>query len=1161
MGSFMNHRNLPAFAAMLALGLTFFASSAWAACPIQPTGLIFQRWDLTGAQDGPMGCPASAVQNAPGGNGQLMNFKGGQIVTSPNLGPNFAVAAYQQGPDLVVDWGDTFPTIYAKFVVQWTVNGRASQRDVPNGFGTRGVWFLPLPQAGTYSITLGGCSSSGGACPAQLTNPVALTFVPVASMSATPCPNQSTLITGPIGDRWLALGGPDGPLGCPIAAALPIAGTTATAQNFQNGQMVFSPDQGPDMVVSLYQSGNQMFIDWATTIPFLYDRFIVRWTNGFQFDDNGDLLHTGNFPIDPFSPAPPVPVGTTVGIMVEGCNLIFGKANCDQKFTTPVFFTFRDSGPSPAALNGILDLSPPAFTPVSSADHVDDEFSQRGRAAAEYWACNKTLGSATGDEQNFMTGALGKLDMLSRGVRLCQSIDYRQEVNDALRRQTVGSNVGTTSTAPICSRTGEYDVALTGYVRIVEQYSSFLDSDVRGHIIFDLLNQQGPVDPAQFNPQTGFGSPCPTTPETENHLNMIESARYLTNQILYADSGDPTFDNEANGMNQFWLRRLQGFMKNDFWEFNSKVYQAYTDNAIQNLFDFSKDRRVKMGARLVLDYVSAKFAASQNFLRRFPPYRRHVSDLSFDLLTHIDQQTARFTTLSGNFEVFADPGFQHPFQPPAIAFADRMLMADVSTYRVPNAMLDLIVNQQHPAFYQRFSHYGLETYSSRPDYLISAGGFWTPSQGTLTLPGFGCVAGCDDEGPPVPITLMPSDEFMSVGDMIRFEPAGARTDAQTCVAPDFACGVNLRIPNLYVDANKRNQCWQSVAANGGTWTFINFSDAGCNPHNPGGQAPFGFLAAAWQGPGSGPPPQGQGNIDNFGVLEVHPRDPSLTFGQFASGVLQRNQATFTLSGTNAYRMTSGTTLRFTVPYTAPPPPNPAGPFAPFAWPFVTLGDPNLDRPGADATLWPLAVGDVVNSAGHTGLITFHNPGNGQGVVLNFSDMGEPNERILANQTVPSVTTQALSLAAPGDWTVSNGTGQFSPIAANGFGSLSVVGTGWVTTTSVPLSSADIRANAGPVLSSVAYDLYIPSPQPNAFWLGATQMYLSSPSAGIYNAYLGQVELTGQPVQQFVTQRFSVPSYAMGALTGNHSDVTITIVLNVNGGTVPWLLSNVRFGGQ
>jgi hypothetical protein len=73
------------------------------------------------------------------------------------------------------------------------------------------------------------------------------------------------------------------------------------------------------------------------------------------------------------------------------------------------------------------------------------------------------------------------------------------------------------------------------------------------------------------------------------------------------------------------------------------------------------------------------------------------------------------------------------------------------------------------------------------------------------------------------------------------------------------------------------------------------------------------------------------------------------------------------------------------------------------------------------------------------------------------------------------------------------------------------------------------------------------------------MYLSAPSANVYNAYLGQVTLTGQPPSQFARETFVVPSNALPALTTTHSDVTLTIAMNVNQHTSPWLLTDLRFG--
>src|SRR5262249_44432343 len=157
-----------------------------------------------------------------------------------------------------------------------------------------------------------------------------------------------------------------------------------------------------------------------------------------------------------------------------------------------------------------------------------------------------------------------------------------------LRIESVQSKVGTTiKFKGVTFRTGEYDVALTGYTTLLYRFGRFLDGDVQSHVLHDLLNQRGPLDDSQFSsnidfPLVGFID----VPETENHLNMIETARYLTNQLLYAETGDSTYDNEANGMNYFMLNRLQSFLKNDFQEYNSKPYQSFTDDAIQNLYDF-----------------------------------------------------------------------------------------------------------------------------------------------------------------------------------------------------------------------------------------------------------------------------------------------------------------------------------------------------------------------------------------------------------------------------------------------------------------------------------------------------------------------------------------------------------------------------------------------
>src|SRR5260370_13944665 len=333
-----------------------------------------------------------------------------------------------------------------------------------------------------------------------------------------------------------------------------------------------------------------------------------------------------------------------------------------------------------------------------------------------------------------MEAAIAKLNLVSNTIPpnpFCNNpprpLPLRSEVNSALRFQQIRSKSGSSSDTPVvCTRTGEYDGALTGYITLVDGFGSWLDNDVRNHILNDLLNERGPVDPDEF-------SYCGGIPETENHLNMMESARYLTNQILYAGGGNPLYDNEANGLNHYMLARLQSYLNNDFIEYNSKPYQTYSDNAIQNLHDFAKDLRVKMAARLVLDYISARYAVSSNSLRRNAPYRRRPSHYSPWLLDHYaDAQNARFTLLSGMFQINEEaiepdatqPGNNQPGddhrddrQPApkrlSAGYSEDINMLAVSSYRAPDPILDLLMNPDHRSFFHRVHHDVVEMHSSR----------------------------------------------------------------------------------------------------------------------------------------------------------------------------------------------------------------------------------------------------------------------------------------------------------------------------------------------------------------------------------------------------------------------------------------------------------------
>jgi hypothetical protein len=70
--------------------------------------------------------------------------------------------------------------------------------------------------------------------------------------------------------------------------------------------------------------------------------------------------------------------------------------------------------------------------------------------------------------------------------------------------------------------------------------------------------------------------------------------------------------------------------------------------------------------------------------------------------------------------------------------------------------------------------------------------------------------------------------------------------------------------------------------------------------------------------------------------------------------------------------------------------------------------------------------------------------------------------------------------------------------------------------------------------------------------------MSCPSANVYNAYIGQVELTEKPQGAFSTVSFTVPSFLVGVLNGSHNDCSFSIAVNMNQTPDLPVLDNHRF---
>ena len=209
---------------------------------------------------------------------------------------------------------------------------------------------------------------------------------------------------------------------------------------------------------------------------------------------------------------------------------------------------------------------------------------------------------------------------------------------------------------------GNYDMSQMHLIAMAYRYFDKLTGDAREFLIGTLL-AQGNIDrineehivtsggiPDDWS-RAGYVYIPPVLPfelfsgktrigETENHILMIHTARYLSNQLLFQRDPDPNHDNRRNGTEDdptsctdLMLRLLRNFLRDDFSEYNAKSYQHETRTALLNLCSYAYDHEVRLAARMVLDYVSAHVAVSSNDLRRMVPFRRRNEPKNAQLQT------------------------------------------------------------------------------------------------------------------------------------------------------------------------------------------------------------------------------------------------------------------------------------------------------------------------------------------------------------------------------------------------------------------------------------------------------------------------------------------------------------------------------------------------
>jgi hypothetical protein len=403
--------------------------------------------------------------------------------------------------------------------------------------------------------------------------------------------------------------------------------------------------------------------------------------------------------------------------------------------------------------------------------------------------------------------------------------------------------------------------------------------------------------------------------ETENHILMIHTARYLANQLLYQRTPSIDFDNRRNGFDgapsctALALYLLRNILLDDFSEYNAKSYQHETRTALLNLCSYAYDHEVRLAARMALDYVAAHIATSSGDCRRMVPFRRRNDErnsarrpdgvMTVGLLEWVrgsDPLTEHLAMQTGATRAYEHPyetaqGGDRPFTWSIASDGGDSTLEMLSDYRIPVPIHDLFVTDSHRRFFQRLHRTiqedvevtgrnadNHEIYAGSPSYLISAGG--SPAFYAIDPLILGMDITDQDQQRGVAVTT----SFMPIGNSAGNDPALGKVVAHDLhndatnliqfsifsqkpiainfgVAPDFACGHRVFLPAWCIQG--------IIEQHRGKFSFV-------NKRGPDGMPGF-YLALLRDG--------------DFTVLEAFDTwlHPELSFDQFIAHVWERNK--------------------------------------------------------------------------------------------------------------------------------------------------------------------------------------------------------------------------------------------------------------------------------
>ena len=407
---------------------------------------------------------------------------------------------------------------------------------------------------------------------------------------------------------------------------------------------------------------------------------------------------------------------------------------------------------------------------------------------------------------------------------------------------------------------GNYNMTQMHLLVIAYAYYDELSPAAQEHLISELLARgcifrpslantfTNGITPVDYSRAGRLGFDAKRLGETENHILMILTARYLTNQLLYQRNPQEQYDNRRNGtihvgdqpfkiglnLTELLLARLKDILIDDFSEYNAKSYQHETRTALLNLCSFAYNHEVRLAARMVLDYISARIATSSNDLRRLVPFRRKSVDKNIAHDEHgfmtvgllewqrgADPMVEHFAIQAGNTRAFEHPWPARPWPWAIASGGGDGTMEALTAYRLPPLIHDLFVNDLNRRFYQRLHRIpqedvdvtgrnadNMEINAGSPSYLITAGG--EPAPFAISPYVVGIEFGDNEQqgGVAVTTSFMPTGQSAGYTtqntaiDLIQLSNFGTLESwaANYGIAPDFACGHQLHLPIWAVEA-------------------------------------------------------------------------------------------------------------------------------------------------------------------------------------------------------------------------------------------------------------------------------------------------------------------------------------------------------------------------